>query len=257
MAVEILSPAGLLRGEPVMKCLRSLVMLVAVLAGTGCWRTPQSRRDHLLQSGNRYFSEGKYAEAEIEYRNALQVDPNSLQAHDRLSATYMKLGNFDGAVRELGRTIELRPDDTRARLNLGNIYFVAQDLDQAEQMARAVAQQDPGNPDAHSLLANVAEARGRHDEAMSEIARAIALKPDKADFYWTRGTFESNAEHLEAAEASYRKALEIDPKNDHVPIALGQLYEGQHRWGDAEKVLERFVQAQPEAAQPRVELAKL
>ena len=124
-------------------------------------------------------------------------------------------------------------------------------------MARAVTQQDPNNADALSLLANVAEARGRHDEAISEIARAIALKPDHADFYWTRGTFESNAQHLEAAEASYRKALEIDPKNDHVLIALGQLYEGQQRWGDAEKVLERFVQVQPEAVQPRVELAKL
>ena len=131
-----------------MKCFRSLVVLLAALAVTGCWRTPQSRRDHFLQSGNRYFNEGKYAEAEVEFRNAVQVDPNSLQVHDRLSATYMKLGNLDGAVRELARTIELHPDDTRARLNLGNIYFVAQDLDHAEQIARSVTQQDPSNPDA-------------------------------------------------------------------------------------------------------------
>jgi tetratricopeptide (TPR) repeat protein len=240
-----------------MKCFRSLALLFAVLAITGCWRTPQSRRDQFLQSGNRYFNQAKYAEAEIEFRNASQVDPNSFEAHDRLAATYMKVGKWDGAVRELQRTLELHPGDTRARLNLGNIYFVAQDFDRAEQAALAVTQEDPGNAEAHSLLANIAEARGRHDEARSEIAKAIALKPDNADFYWTRGTFEWNAENMGAAEASYRKALEIDPKSDHVLIALSQVYESQQRWADAEKVLERCVAAQPQLIRPRVELAKL
>jgi tetratricopeptide (TPR) repeat protein len=240
-----------------MKYFRSFVLLLAALAVTGCWRTPQSRREHSLQSGNRYFNQAKYAEAEIEYRNALQVDPNSFEAHDRLAAIYMKVGNWGAAVRELERTVELHPGDTPARLNLGNIYFVGQDLDRAEQIGLAVTQNDPANAEAHSLLANIAEARGRHDEAISEIARAIALKPDNANFYWTRGTFESNAEHMEAAEASYHKALEIDPKNEHVLIELGELYESQQRWSDAEKALERCVAAQPQSVQPRLGLAKL
>jgi tetratricopeptide (TPR) repeat protein len=240
-----------------MNYLRSAVILVAALAVTGCWRSPQSRRDHFLQSGNRYFTQGKYSEAEIEYRAALQVDPNSFEAHDRLAAIYMKAANWERAAQELERTIELHPDDARARLNLGNIYFVGQDLDRAQQMGLAVIQKDPSNAEAHSLLANVAEAQGRHDEAMSEINRAIASKPDSADFYWTRGTFESNAGRMEAAEASYRQALEIDPKNDHVLIALSQLYESQQRWGDAEKVLQRCVAAKPQLVLPRLELAKL
>jgi tetratricopeptide (TPR) repeat protein len=240
-----------------MNYFRTLVILLAAVAVTGCWRSAQSRRDHFLESGNRYFNQAKYSEAEIEYRSALQIDPNSFEVHDRLAATYMKVGNWEAAVRELQRTIELHPGDMRAQLNLGNIYFVGQDLDRAEQIGLAVTQKDPSNAEAHSLLANVAEARGKHDEAMSEIARAIASKPDNADFYWTRGTFESNAEHLQAAEASYRKALEIDPKNDRVLIALSEIYKGQQRWEDAEKVLERCIAARPQLVQPRLELARL
>jgi tetratricopeptide (TPR) repeat protein len=236
---------------------RAFLILLALSSLVGCSRNPQARRDKFLQSGNRYFDQGKYAEATIEFRNAVQADPNSSDAHERLATAYTKTGNWDGAVTELERTVMLQPTNTRAQLNLGNILFAGQDLERAGQISLAMLQKDPNNADAHSLMANVAEARGRHDEAMSEIVKAISLKPDNAAFYVTRGVFESNASDPSAAEKSYQKALELDAGNGRALSALGEVYEGQERWNDAEKVLRRWVDAEPKSASARLELAKL
>jgi tetratricopeptide (TPR) repeat protein len=240
-----------------MKDFCTVLSLLVVLASTGCSRNPQSRRDKFLQSGNRYFDQGKYPEAAIEYRNALQADPNSAEAHDRLATTYTRAGNWDGAVRELEQTIALQPDNARSQLNLGNILFASQEFERAGQIGFALLQHDPKNADAHSLMANVAEAQGKHDEAAREIAEAISLKPGNAAFYLTRGVFESNAGRLEAAERSYRKAIEIDPKDSTAIIALGEIYERQQRWDEAEKVLRRYIDVEPKSVSGRLELAKL
>src|SRR5467141_627084 len=109
-----------------MKDLRTVLILLGVFTFIGCSGNPQSRRDKFLQSGNRYFDQGKYPEASIEYRNALQADPNCADAHDHLATTYTKVGDWDGAVKELGQTIALQPNNARAQLNLGNIVFAGQ-----------------------------------------------------------------------------------------------------------------------------------
>ena len=236
---------------------RTLLILLVVSSLIGCSRNQQARRDKFLQSGNRYFDQGKYAEAAIEYLNATQADPNSADAHDHLATAYTKTGNWDGAMTELERTVVLQPDNVRAQLNLANILFAGQDLERAGQIGFATLQKDPNNADAHSLMANVAEARSRHDEAMSEIAKAISLKPDNAAFYVTRGVFESNASDSEAAEKSYKKAVELDPKNDRALSALGALYERQERWNDAERVFHQWIDIEPSSAPARLELAKL
>ena len=240
-----------------MKHFQTVVFVSILLCACGCSRDPQVRCAKFISGGNRYFDQGKYPEAAIEYRNALQADPNSADAHERLATTYMRVGQLDRAVKELERTVELQPSNAHAQLNLGNIVFAGRDFERAGQIGFALLQQDPNNADAHSLMANVAEARGRYDEATSEITKAISLKPDNPAFYLMRGVFESHGGRLEAAEGSYQKAIELDPKSSDAFLALGEIYERQERWDDAEKALQRQIDVEPKSVSPRLELAKL
>jgi tetratricopeptide (TPR) repeat protein len=233
------------------------VVMLLMSCVIGCSRNPQARSDKLVRSGDHYFGQGRYEEASIEYRNALQADPKSAVAHYSLAITDTKLGDWTGAVKELERTVELQPSNVQARLDLGNIILAGKDFERAGQIAFALLQQYPSNAEAHSLMANVSEAQGRHDEAATEIGTAISINPGNAGFYLTRGGFESNAERLEAAEKSYQKAIEIDPKYFNAIAALGGLYEHQERWTEAEKMFQRYIELQPQSAAARLELAKL
>ena len=42
---------------------------------TGCSRDPNVRKQKYFDSGGKYFAEGKYREAAIQYSNAIQIDP--------------------------------------------------------------------------------------------------------------------------------------------------------------------------------------
>jgi len=42
---------------------------------SGCSRDPNVRKQKYLESGERYFDQGEYSHAAIQFANALQVDP--------------------------------------------------------------------------------------------------------------------------------------------------------------------------------------
>ena len=62
-----------------MKRSRVFLLLLCVALGllVGCSRDPNVRKQKYLESGNRYFQQGKYREAAVQYQNALQVRGSS------------------------------------------------------------------------------------------------------------------------------------------------------------------------------------
>src|SRR5438309_425484 len=99
------------------KLFRVLVaaMTAAVLL-TSCSRDPNVRKQKYMASGNRYYDQGKFREAAIEYSNALQIDARDADAHYALAKAYMKMESYTSAYRELARTVDLRPDNIQAQM---------------------------------------------------------------------------------------------------------------------------------------------
>src|SRR6202790_4101681 len=78
---------------------------------SSCSGNPQARKQKYFQNGQRYFEKGKYSEAAIEFINAIKVDPNYADAHRQLAESYLRLQKPDGAFQELGRTLQLKPEN--------------------------------------------------------------------------------------------------------------------------------------------------
>src|SRR5688572_27222854 len=90
------------RALPIVLCLCAIV--------AGCSRDPNVRKQKYLESGNKYFENGKHREAVIQYSNAIQVDPNFTEGHFRLAQAHLKLNAWNGAYTELNKTVDLQPD---------------------------------------------------------------------------------------------------------------------------------------------------
>src|ERR1700730_3068446 len=103
----------------------SCLLLVAVSAS--CSRDPNVVKARYLQNGNKYFERGKYKEASIMYRTALQKDAKFGDAHYRLALTELKMDQPVAAVGELRRAVELLNPDQRertdARVRLADLYL--------------------------------------------------------------------------------------------------------------------------------------
>src|ERR1700691_3330381 len=90
-------------------CMKSLVVVLAALSLVSCSRDPNVAKKRYLENGNRYFARGKFKEASIMYRNALQKDQRYGPAYYRLALTDLKLGRIPNALNELRRAPGLIP----------------------------------------------------------------------------------------------------------------------------------------------------
>src|SRR5271166_5196993 len=114
-----------------MQCAVAAVCLLAALL-TGCSRDPNVRKQKYLESGQRYFDKGQYAEAEIQFENAIQVDDRFADAHYKLALAAMKLQQWPTAYQELSKTIGIQPDHYAAHLDLANLMILGRQFSEAK-----------------------------------------------------------------------------------------------------------------------------
>src|SRR5580704_13143723 len=114
----------MLRSTPV----SAAAALLLVLGALGsCNGDPQREKQRYLESGQRYFLDGKYAEATIQFRKALQIDPHSVETYRRLGQAYYELQRWPEAAEALSLAVETDPQDLEARLLLGEVYLNTRD----------------------------------------------------------------------------------------------------------------------------------
>src|SRR6185437_6982966 len=160
-----------------------MVFLLGVVVLVGCTRDPNARKQSYVATGNKYFDQGKYREAAIEYLNAVQIDKAYADAHYRLAQCYLREGIGAGAYQELSKTVDLQPNNAKARIDLGNLLLSAKQFRRAQDQAQAVLAIDPNNVNAHILLANSDAALENVEDSLREMQIAIQLAPDKPGSY--------------------------------------------------------------------------
>src|SRR5438094_6132143 len=112
-----------------------LFCFVLLALGASCSRDPNVIKARYLVNGNKYFEKGKYKEASIMYRTALQKDAKFGEAYYRLALSDLKVGQPFEAVQHLRRAVELlkpgQPERMDARVKLADVY-----LDYLERSSR-------------------------------------------------------------------------------------------------------------------------
>jgi Flp pilus assembly protein TadD len=130
-------------------------------------------------------------------------------------------GRFAEAVECFLKALELRPDFTDARFNLGNAFAGLGRVDDAIECYRAVLARVPGSADTHSNLGVVLLERGDVDAAMASYERALAIRPDHAEALNNLGTLLEERKRRRDAIALYRRALKADPAAARAAYNLG------------------------------------
>ena len=113
------------------------------------------------------------ASAEQEFRRAVELNPNYANAHYFYAiALLLPLGRFDEAEAEMKRALALDPFSLIYNVNLGWIYIWARQYDQAQAQVQKALDLDPQFGPAHERLAQIYEAKGMYDAAIS-----VGLRP--------------------------------------------------------------------------------
>jgi tetratricopeptide (TPR) repeat protein len=129
-----------------------------------------SAGDH-FQRGNELIQAGELEGAASEYQQALELDPEYVDALANLGVVYYNLGQLDQAAEQYLKAIEVAPDDADIRSNLAAAYVQMGQLDSAlEQYLKAV-ELSPDLAEAHFGLGVIYVQLGEKDEAIQAFER--------------------------------------------------------------------------------------
>src|SRR5438270_5409053 len=260
-----------------LECLRSghgrslLFLLLSVLLALSlaACSNPAKARDAHLQRGQQYLKDKKYPEAELEFRNAIQIDDNFADAHWGLAQAYEAQGKILPAIQELQRVVELdknqsdpKKKNSDAALRLGNWYIVAYQQnhqsnlkDDAQHLVNDVLQRDPNNIEAHILQATILYTDGKHDKALEELKRAVDLDPKRIESLMSLARYYIQERDLANAEATFQRAFTVNNNSAlaHTQYGIFQAQQGHKEQAEAE--FRKAIAADPTDREPRRTLA--
>jgi protein O-GlcNAc transferase len=130
-------------------------------------------------------------------------------------------------------------------------------LEQAEEIYRRILQADADVPDALEMLGAALSQRGKHQEGLAMIDRALLLRPGAADYHANRGLILSNLGRQEDAIAAYRKALELRPDSPTALYNLGNSLQKLDRFDEAMDCYQRSLALAPGEANVHCNLGNM
>ncbi|HWF18981.1 MAG TPA: tetratricopeptide repeat protein [Verrucomicrobiae bacterium] len=172
--------------------------------------------------GNALAAQGKYAEAEAQYTQAIRADPDSADLHNNLGAMLARRGLLDEAMRHFQAALRLQPN----------------------------------YPEAQDQLAALFQKQGRLDLARIHYAEAIRLKPDFAHAQLKLGYVMAQQGDIEAAIPHFQKAITLESTNADAYFDLGAAYAALENWRPAVDAFSNAAQLKPGSAEFKGRLAE-
>jgi len=227
---------------------QALSVLILILAACGArtvarnadWRNedtlfnvttssaPDNARAH-LNLGNVHYRDGRYREALVEFRKALDIDPQYASAWSSSAGAYKELGQLDDAFRCMERALAIEPTNSNFHSSLGILYV------QRNQFAEAIGCFQRAleyNPDNAKARFNLGLARYNSGDCAGAI-RAFAEVPSKdVDFvhaYFYLAVCESKLGNNGPAADYASKFLELYKVEDDFRAEARAILSGANR----------------------------
>jgi tetratricopeptide (TPR) repeat protein len=279
-AVPLVALGALVGAEICLTILRNRDYYSAVSIWQQTVRNVPANSGARYNLGNALAGEGRFAEAALEYRRALELKPDYVEAHNNLGNVLVRQGHLDEAVAQYRQALKFNPAHPQAHNNLGAIFAsqgrIIEAIEQYRQavasrpdyvdarmnLAMALASQgqvpqaidqydqalkwDPNNAEAHYRLAVALASVGRTAEAIRHYRQALQARPDYPEAHNNLGIALASVGQTAEAIEHFHRALELAPGDGDVHNNLGTVLAGLGRIDEAIPHFERAVQLRPD-----------
>jgi DNA-binding winged helix-turn-helix (wHTH) protein/lipopolysaccharide biosynthesis regulator YciM len=137
---------------------------------------PNSADAHTALGSNHLYIDWNWPAAHAEFERALRLNPSDAEAHIEYGRFLRLMGDFQGAIREGRRSVELDPLSNIARLSLCAAYAYANDLEHAVDECSRSVQLQPDSEAAYILLSQVFARQRDYDKSSSATVKALRLE---------------------------------------------------------------------------------
>jgi len=220
------------RDHPARRFVTLALVLVILGGGAGWWLYSRDYLRH-MQRGLGYLGEGKVDQSIEELQTVIRRRPDFVPGHFALARAYATKGDLANAEMEYRRVIQLNPHSDSAFNNLGFVLLEAKKLPEARQTFQQLLALDRNHANAHYGLASVAYAEGDYQHSIDEYRQAAQLEPDMEGVYYRMGQAQFKLKLYDDAIYSFLREQKRIGDDYDLEIALAAAYDAKGMKQDA------------------------
>jgi tetratricopeptide (TPR) repeat protein len=201
----------------------------------------------------------KPGEAVAAYQKASALMPKDAEPHLSAGLLLERQNKFADAQQEYKQALQLDPSSMDAVTGLANIYMRGKQFPEAEAQLRKIVAAHPNQAALHIQLARVLAAQGKNEEAIAEfevglrggdVANSSLSDPRRelADLYYAAGKNDQ-------AEAAYRALLAKQPSDPVLHRELGRSLIRGKKFADGQTELLAAIKLKPDFGEAYTDLA--
>jgi tetratricopeptide (TPR) repeat protein len=172
------------------KSLLILVSLMFIFASISYAAVLNDQAKEYFVLGEKYLNESSFDKAKMFFQQAIDTDPNYVQAYDELAKCYIGTNQLSKAVDITSKALSIDPN------------YVDSMLTQGIALRKL----------------------GRNSDAVVILTNAIQKNPSNANIYYNLGLAYSNQNNNQEAIDNYTKAVDLNPKFSDARYQLGLSY---------------------------------
>jgi len=177
-----------------------------------------------------------------------QIDPNSYFVHEVSGEIMESMQNYDGALVEYKKAVEMEPEHPGAHLKLANAYWSLRMWKPAGEQFRAELENNPRSCEAHAKLGDILiEEQSDFAGAVAETSKALELCPGLEEAHLDRGRALLKLNRNEEALSDLLAAEKADPSVSSTHFLLAQAYRAAGKTSEAKAEMLLFSKLEEDA----------
>jgi tetratricopeptide (TPR) repeat protein len=230
--------------------LRGWLTAVAFLIGVGVSFASESKSpllsDQRWEQARQQLAQGKATEAKELFEELLKDYPQEPDLHLFIGIALLRLRQPETAEINVKRAVAADPNHIEARTLLGWIESeVRGDFDAAIRDYRKVVELRPDSPEAYNNLGVAQKKKGDLDQAAESFNRALALKADYGAALSNRGWVFAEQNKWTEARRDFEQALKSNPGDDGALYGLSQALREARDYSGAQRALGQLTSRSP------------
>jgi tetratricopeptide (TPR) repeat protein len=181
--------------------------------------SPRKRAIRVYNEAHKSHLAGHVDQAMAQYKQAIKIDPELVEAHSDLGLAYNQQHNYGSALIEFRKALALNPRDAYTYNGLGAALKAQHDNMAAIKNWETAVKLDPRLAAAHYNLGTAYESENDLDRALASYEEAVKNDARFGEAYFRMGLILQQRHRLSDARTNFKKALKISADSDYAEEA--------------------------------------
>lgn len=160
--------------------LLSTVLVTLVACGLDL-RSAEEKLQEAIDVANLAFDEGRLEDAKVNYLIAIALDDQQLEVYRQLILIAEQEQDIQSAFNHLSHIASITPDDFDLVWQIGAIYFAAEELEQALEVAEKLRELRPQDKQAFLFITDLTQRLGYLEQTYEQSRRFLETQPNDPD----------------------------------------------------------------------------